>query len=69
VCCAWGGRRRADGALTVADREDLTALLGVTVRPMVQTQVLPWSLAFLAGACLLVYLQSTPVLSWMVLTH
>jgi lactate permease len=36
---------------------------------MVQTQVLPWSLAFLAGACLLVYLQSTPVLSWMVLTH
>jgi lactate permease len=25
-----------------------------------------WSLAFLAGMCLLVYLQSTPVLSWMV---
>jgi lactate permease len=32
-------------------------------------KVLPWSIVFLAGACLLVYLQSTPVLSWMVLTH
>jgi len=31
-------------------------------------KVLPWSIVFLAGACLLVYLQSTPVLSWMVLT-
>ncbi len=32
-------------------------------------KVLPWSIMFLAGACLVVYLQSTPVLSWMVLTH
>jgi hypothetical protein len=32
-------------------------------------KVLPRSIVFLAGACLLVYLQSTPVLSWMVLTH
>jgi lactate permease len=29
-------------------------------------RVFGWSLAFLAGMCLLVYLQSTPVLSWMV---
>jgi lactate permease len=29
-------------------------------------RVLPWSLIFLAFICLLVYLQSTPVLSWMV---
>ena len=30
-------------------------------------KVLPWTLLFLVGACVLVYLQSTPVLSWMVL--
>lgn len=29
-------------------------------------RVLPWSLLFLAIMCVLVYLQSTPVLSWMV---
>jgi lactate permease len=29
-------------------------------------RVFGWSLAFLAGMCLLVYLQSTPVLNWMV---
>jgi lactate permease len=29
-------------------------------------RVLLWSLVFLAGMCLLVYLQSTPVLGWMV---
>jgi len=29
-------------------------------------KVLPWSLLFLAGMCVLVFLQSTPVLSWMV---
>ncbi|GAA5187865.1 L-lactate permease [Rugosimonospora acidiphila] len=29
-------------------------------------RVFGWSLAFLAGMCLLVYLQSTPVLSWMI---
>ena len=29
-------------------------------------KVLPWSLAFLAGMCVLVFLQSTPVLGWMV---
>nr|WP_207631357.1 L-lactate permease [Actinopolyspora sp. BKK2] len=28
-------------------------------------RVLPWSLGFLVAMCLLVYLQSTPVLSWM----
>jgi len=28
--------------------------------------VLAWSIGFLALMCLLVYLQSTPVLSWMV---
>jgi lactate permease len=28
-------------------------------------RVLLWSLVFLAGMCLLVYLQSTPVLDWM----
>ncbi len=32
-------------------------------------KVLPWSIAFLLGSCLLVYLQSTSLLSWMVLTH
>jgi lactate permease len=29
-------------------------------------KVLPWTLVFLVGACVLVYLQSTPALSWMV---
>jgi lactate permease len=29
-------------------------------------RVLPWSLVFLAGMCVLVYLQSTPVLGWMI---
>lgn len=29
-------------------------------------KVLPWSLLFLLGACVLIYLQSTPILSWMV---
>jgi lactate permease len=29
-------------------------------------RVLLWSLVFLAGMCVLVYLQSTPVLGWMV---
>jgi lactate permease len=29
-------------------------------------KVLPWTLIFLVGASVLVYLQSTPVLSWMV---
>ena len=29
-------------------------------------KVLPWTLIFLVGACVLVYLQSTPALSWMV---
>jgi lactate permease len=29
-------------------------------------RVFGWSLLFLAGMCLLVYLQSTPVLDWMV---
>jgi lactate permease len=28
-------------------------------------KVLPWSLGFLAIMCVLVYLQSTSVLSWM----
>ncbi len=28
-------------------------------------RVIAWSLVFLAGMCLLVYLQSTPVLGWM----
>ena len=28
-------------------------------------RVLPWSLVFVAGMCVLVYLQSTPVLGWM----
>lgn len=28
-------------------------------------RVLPWSLVFLVGMCVLVYLQSTPVLGWM----
>jgi lactate permease len=28
--------------------------------------VILWSIVFLAFMCLLVYLQSTPVLSWMV---
>jgi lactate permease len=31
-------------------------------------KVLLWSLVFLAGMCVLVYLQSTPVLSWMVVS-
>jgi lactate permease len=31
-------------------------------------RVLGWTLLLLAGLCLLVYLQSTPVLSWMVVT-
>ena len=30
-------------------------------------RVLPWSLLFLGGMCVLVYLQSTPVLGWMLL--
>jgi len=29
-------------------------------------KVLPWSVIFLIGTCVLVYLQSTPVLAWMV---
>jgi lactate permease len=32
-------------------------------------RVLPWSVVFLLGSCLLVYLQSTSALSWMVVTH
>ena len=31
-------------------------------------KVLLWSIVFLAGMCVLVYLQSTPVLSWMVVS-
>ena len=29
-------------------------------------RVLPWSVGFLAVMCVLVYLQSTPVLAWMI---
>ena len=31
-------------------------------------RVLGWTLLLLAGLCVLVYLQSTPLLSWMVVT-
>ena len=33
--------------------------------PEIFRRVLPWSLAFLVGMCVLVYLQTTPVLGWM----